>query len=193
MDTAASPSQSPKQLTVPIVAVITGVGDSTGVSVSVDPGATGSVYALGDTVVGGDVQKSTDGGTTWKKVTFPPYCTPIGPTCPIALADKAPPVYMLAYVPPPAPPAVSVATLVSAASGLAGLVAAESIVVATGSHIATGPGTGDYNNPPTVLAGTTINVTDSAGMTRPAVLFTISPTQVTYQIPPGTATARRRR
>ena len=77
-------------------------GLNDGPAVSVDPGATGSVYALGDTVVGGDVQKSTDGGTTWKKVTFPPYCTPIGPTCPIALADKSPPVYMLAYVPPPA-------------------------------------------------------------------------------------------
>src|SRR5260221_9348727 len=78
--------------------------------------------------------------------------------------------------------------MVSAASGVAGPLAAESIVVATGSHIATGSGTGDYDNPPTVLAGTTINVTDSAGVTRAAVLFTISPTQVTYQIPPGTAT-----
>lgn len=79
------------------------------------------------------------------------------------------------------------AATVSAASGLSGAVAAESIVIATGAHIATASATGDFDLPPIVLAGTTINVTDSAGVTRAAVIFSISPTQVTYQIPPGTA------
>jgi uncharacterized protein (TIGR03437 family) len=93
----------------------------------------------------------------------------------------------MAYTAPPAPPAVSVATMVSAASGLAGPVAAESIVIATGSHIATGTAISDLDQPPMTLAGTTVNVTDSAGVTRPAVLFSVSATQVMYQIPPGTA------
>jgi uncharacterized protein (TIGR03437 family) len=169
----------------PVAKGFGGVND--GPAVSVDPGATGNVYALGDTVGGGSLQKTTDGGTTWKNVTLPPYCTPTGPTCPIGIAGRTPAVYMLAYVPPPAAPGVSVATLVSAASGLAGPVAAESIVIATGSHIATGTATADIDQPPMILAGTTVNVTDSAGVTRPSVLFSVSATQVTYQIPPGTA------
>lgn len=169
----------------PVAKGFGGVND--GPAVSVDPGATGNVYALGDTVGGGSLQKTTDGGTTWKNVTLPPYCTPIGPTCPIGIAGKTPAVYMLAYESPPASPAVSVATTVSAASGLAGPVAAESIVIATGSHIATGTATSDLDQPPMTLAGTTVNVTDSAGVTRPAALFSVSATQVMYQIPPGTA------
>jgi uncharacterized protein (TIGR03437 family) len=40
---------------------------------------------------------------------------------------------------------------------------------------------------PTLLAGTTVKVKDSAGILRPAPLFFVSPTQVNYQIPPGTA------
>jgi uncharacterized protein (TIGR03437 family) len=162
-------------------------GLNDGPAVSVDPGATGNVYALGDSGVGINTQKTTDGGATWKKVTFPSYCVLIGPNCPLSIANFPPEVYMLAYEAPPAPPAVSVATLVSAASGLAGPVAVESIVIATGSHIATGSATADYDQPPTTLAGTTVNVTDSAGVTRSAVLLSVSATQVTYQIPPGTA------
>ncbi|HZY59513.1 MAG TPA: sialidase family protein, partial [Candidatus Binataceae bacterium] len=133
----------------PVAKGFGGVND--GPAVSVDPGATGNVYALGDSVGGGSLQKTTDGGTTWKNVTLPPYCTPIGPNCPIGIAGRTPAVYMLAYESPPAQPAVSVATMVSAASGLAGPVAAESIVVATGSHIATGTATGDLDQPPMTL------------------------------------------
>jgi uncharacterized protein (TIGR03437 family) len=89
--------------------------------------------------------------------------------------------------PPPAPPTGSVTRTVSAASQQDGPVAAESIVTATGSRLATATATADYDQPPTTLAGTTVNVTDSAGVTRQAALFSVSPTQVTYQIPPGTA------
>lgn len=41
---------------------------------------------------------------------------------------------------------------------------------------------------PTTLAGTSIIVKDSAGTERLAPLFFVSPTQINYQIPPGTAT-----
>jgi uncharacterized protein (TIGR03437 family) len=40
---------------------------------------------------------------------------------------------------------------------------------------------------PTSLAGTTVKVRDSQGVERPAPLFFVSPLQVNYQIPPGTA------
>jgi uncharacterized protein (TIGR03437 family) len=40
---------------------------------------------------------------------------------------------------------------------------------------------------PTSLAGTTVSVTDSAGTTRPAPLFFVSPEQVNYLLPAGTA------
>ena len=90
---------------------------------------------------------------------------------------------------PPAPPAPtgSVSRTVSAASLQDGPVAAESIVIATGARLATDSATANYDQPPNILAGTKIDVTDSAGVTRPAALFKVSPTQVTYQIPPGTA------
>jgi uncharacterized protein (TIGR03437 family) len=88
---------------------------------------------------------------------------------------------------PPAPPAATVTNTVSAAGQQNGPFAAESIVLATGTHLATGSATGDLDQPPTTLAGTTVNVTDSAGVTRPAALISVSATQVTYQIPPGTA------
>jgi len=76
---------------------------------------------------------------------------------------------------------------VSAAGQQGGPFAAESIVIATGTHLATGTATADLDQPPDTLAGTTINVTDSGGVTRPAALFGVSATEVTYQIPPGTA------
>jgi uncharacterized protein (TIGR03437 family) len=92
--------------------------------------------------------------------------------------------------PPPTPPAAVgvVSKTVSATAQQGGPFAAESIVIATGTHLATGSATGDLDQPPMVLAGTTVNVTDSAGVTRPAALMSVAATQVTYQIPPGTAT-----
>jgi uncharacterized protein (TIGR03437 family) len=173
----------------PLVKTVGGLSD--GPAVSVDPGAAGNVYSLGDTVGGGgSMRKTSDGGATWNKVTVPPYCTTSGsptPSCPSGVANVTPQVYVLAYEAPPPPPAVSVTRTVSAASLQPGPVAAESIVIATGSRIATGSATADIDQPPMMLAGTTVNVTDSAGVTRPAVLFSVSATQVMYQIPAGTA------
>lgn len=161
-----------------------GVND--GPWVSADPLEAGTVYSVGDGIVGGSVQKTTDGGTTWKKVTIPPLCTgPTSAACPSS-SQQTPSLTGLTYALPPRQ-AAAVAGMVSAASRQGGPVAAESIVIATGSHLATGPATGDYNQPSATLAGTTVNVTDSAGITRPALLFSVSATQVTYQIPPGTA------
>ena len=169
----------------PLIKAAGGVSD--GPAVSADPSVAGNIYSLGDSSVGGEFQKTADGGTTWKKPALPVYCTgPTTPTCPSG-AQGIPRVNAIAYSAPPPAPMVSVAATVSAASGLSGAVAAESVVIATGTHIATGSATGDFDFPPIVLAGTTINVTDSAGVARAAVIFSIAPTRVTYQIPPGTA------
>jgi uncharacterized protein (TIGR03437 family) len=62
-----------------------------------------------------------------------------------------------------------------------------SIVCAQGSHLATGTAQAGPT-PATKLAGTTVLVTDSTGTSRPALLFDASPTQVTFEIPEGTAT-----
>ncbi|MGH9835869.1 MAG: YCF48-related protein, partial [Blastocatellia bacterium] len=88
---------------------------------------------------------------------------------------------------------------VSAASFLGAELAAESIVAAFGQNLATTTQVAPGVPLPTELAGTTVKVRDSAGVTRlagvwnaasverPAGLFFVAPTQVNYQIPPGTA------
>jgi len=43
---------------------------------------------------------------------------------------------------------------------------------------------------PTSLGGTTVHVTDSAGTRRSAPLFFVSPGQLNFQVPPGTAVGR---
>jgi uncharacterized protein (TIGR03437 family) len=65
--------------------------------------------------------------------------------------------------------------LTSAASVLAGPLAAGSIASAWGSQLASG------------TAGATVSVTDRAGTSRPATVFYASPSQVNFRIPPGTA------
>ena len=67
-------------------------------------------------------------------------------------------------------------------------VAPESIATLFGINLASGtqnapPGAGV----PNVLLDTSVDVTDSSGVTRPAPLFFIQPTQINLQIPPGTA------
>jgi uncharacterized protein (TIGR03437 family) len=93
----------------------------------------------------------------------------------------------IASVGAPSPPASVESKTVSAASQQAGPVAAESIVISSGSHLATGSATADLDAPAIALGGTTISVTDSSGATLPALMLSVSPTQVSYQIPPGTA------
>jgi len=158
---------------------------ATGMEVYVDPDDSSKLYAFQSSPgffqgTAPGLFLSTDGGASWKLQTVASRS--------FNGAIQGYDVYGIALVAANPPPAAgSVASIVSAASMQAGPVAAESIVIATGSHIATGTATADIDQPPTTLAGTTVNVTDSAGITRPAALFSVSETQVTYQIPPGTA------
>jgi uncharacterized protein (TIGR03437 family) len=88
---------------------------------------------------------------------------------------------------PPPPPAGPVIKTVSAASLQDGPVAAESNVITTGPHLATGTANADIDSPATTLSGTTVSITDANGSTLPALVLSVTPTQVTYQIPAGTA------
>jgi len=66
--------------------------------------------------------------------------------------------------------------------------AAQSIVSAYGTNLATGTASASSLPIPTSLDGTTVTVTDSAGAARLAPLFYVSPAQVNCEIPAGTAT-----
>jgi uncharacterized protein (TIGR03437 family) len=76
---------------------------------------------------------------------------------------------------------------VSAASFLGAELASESIVSAFGQRLATTIQAATTLPLPTTLAGTQVLVRDSAGVERHAQLFFVSPTQINYQVPPGTA------
>lgn len=76
---------------------------------------------------------------------------------------------------------------VSAANYIASALGPESIATAFGSNLATATLGGVTVPLPTALAGTQVLVKDSAGTGRLAPLFFVSPFQVNYQIPPGTA------
>ncbi len=65
--------------------------------------------------------------------------------------------------------------------------ASEAIAAAFGTRMATINRVATNQPLPRMLAGTRVMVTDSAGISRPAPLFFVSPSQVNYQIPPGTA------
>jgi len=80
----------------------------------------------------------------------------------------------------------SVAT-VSAASFSGQTLAAESIVAAFGANLATSVVVNNALPLPTSLAGTTVSVRDSEGADRLAPLFFVSPQQINYLIPQGTA------
>lgn len=77
-------------------------------------------------------------------------------------------------------------TITSIGSPTAGL-APESLAMAMGTNLATqtAAGTPPW---PTQLAGVEIQVTDSANVMRSAGLLYVSPTQINFEIPQGTAT-----
>ncbi len=81
----------------------------------------------------------------------------------------------------------SALTAVSAASFDGPSLAAESIVTAFGTNLATSTQAAASTPLPTTLAGTTIRVRDNANTERDAPLFFVSPTQVNFLIPVGTA------
>lgn len=84
--------------------------------------------------------------------------------------------------------ALATVTSVSAASFAANPLAAEAILAAFGNNLATATAAANTTPLPTTLAGTTVKVKDSAGTERLAPLFFAGPTQINYQMPPGTTT-----
>jgi uncharacterized protein (TIGR03437 family) len=78
-------------------------------------------------------------------------------------------------------------TVVSAANYIGNTVAAEQIVSGFGSNLATSTIGATAIPLPTSLGGTTVKVRDSAGTERLSSLFYVSPTQINFQIPAGTA------
>jgi uncharacterized protein (TIGR03437 family) len=75
----------------------------------------------------------------------------------------------------------------NAASFQTGGLATSSIVTAFGAGLSSSTKSADGLPLPTALAGASITVTDSLGVARPAPLFYVSPTQINYAIPDGTA------
>jgi len=78
-------------------------------------------------------------------------------------------------------------TSASAASFASNELAVEAITAAFGLSLATRTEPAVSVPLPTTLGGTTVKVRDSQGSERPALLFFVSPNQVNYQIPKGTA------
>ncbi len=76
---------------------------------------------------------------------------------------------------------------VSAASFTGATLASETIIAAFGQNLATRLEVATSQPLPTTLAGTTVKVRDANGVERNAPLFFVSPAQVNYLIPPGTA------
>ena len=84
--------------------------------------------------------------------------------------------------------AAPAATPVSAANYRGPRLAPESIVAAFGQNFATATQASPENQPfPTTLAGASARVIDATGTSRLAPLFFVSPNQINFQLPPGTA------
>ena len=84
--------------------------------------------------------------------------------------------------------AAVLATSVSGASFTSHENAQESIISVFGTNLATTTQGATTTPLPTTLVGTRVLVRDSLGVERAAPLFFVAPTQINYQIPPGTET-----
>jgi uncharacterized protein (TIGR03437 family) len=78
-------------------------------------------------------------------------------------------------------------TIVSAASFALGPLAANTVASGFGRDLATATAAATPPDLPTNLAGTTVTVEDSGGVSRPAQLYFVSPGQVNFLIPATTA------
>jgi uncharacterized protein (TIGR03437 family) len=88
-------------------------------------------------------------------------------------------------------PATNIPSIVSAASPSVPALAPSSLAFAFGQGLAGDPG--EILGPlPTTFGGTSVSITDSAGQSWPAPLLFVSPSQVTFQIPPGVASGSAR-
>lgn len=79
-------------------------------------------------------------------------------------------------------------TITSGASYAAGTLAPEAIGTVFGTGLASAVTVASTNPLPTTLGGVELQIRDSAGVTRSAPLFYVSPTQISFQNPTGTAT-----
>jgi uncharacterized protein (TIGR03437 family) len=79
------------------------------------------------------------------------------------------------------------ALTVNAASFQSSVISAESIASAFAVGLTRGTATAQTNPPPASLAGVTVSVEDSKGVTRAAPIFFVSPQQVNYLVPEGIA------
>ncbi len=79
-------------------------------------------------------------------------------------------------------------SVTSSASYAAGSLAPEAIGTLFGSSLASTTTSAASTALPTTLGGVQVTVTDSAGTTRTAPLFYVSPTQIAFENPAGTAT-----
>ena len=77
---------------------------------------------------------------------------------------------------------------VSAASFLGDVLSSDLIAAAFGQNLATGVQVGGTVPLPTTLINTSVSVRDALGIERLAPLFFVAPTQVNFQVPPGTST-----
>jgi len=87
---------------------------------------------------------------------------------------------------------ILIGTITGLATGQIMRAAPESLAIATGCTrpLASAEFTADPSNLPATLGGTTVKVTDSAGVERMASLYFVSPRQVNYVVPAGTASGR---
>lgn len=85
------------------------------------------------------------------------------------------------------PASVAAVASVSAATFASGELASNSIAALFGTGLATSTETATSATLPTTLGGVQVQVTDSLGTTRNAPLFFVSPTQINYLVPSGTA------
>ena len=157
------------------------------VEVYLDPNLNTTLYASLEPSSGNSTGEplgifvSANGGTSWTRKDVTPVVRASDSLVVMQVTSDSP------AAPPPPPPSALLDRMSSAATLQDGPVAAESIVIATGARLATGSAAANYDRPSNNLLGTAVKVTDSAGVSRAALLFKVSPTQVTYQVPAGTA------
>ncbi len=151
-------------------------------SVTIDPLLPGSVY------IGTDlgVFQTTDGGATWIRLSngMPKVAVFMlryhAASRSLIAATHGRGVYRLTL---PARAATSVSAASFSRTGLA----PEAIASAFGTNLSTATQAATTQPLPTTLAGTRVLIRDAAGVDRLAPLFFVSPGQINYQIPPGTA------
>ncbi len=143
-------------------------------------------YVSGSSLDGGTygVSVSTDNGNTWRASSYGlPGAVPLAVSGTNLFAGSSLGGVLTSPVQPPANASVSAADYRAINSH-----APESIASIFGQALATSAASALSLPLPTTLNGTTVKVLDSLGVERSAPLFYVSPTQVNYQVPAGTAT-----